>query len=159
MTVWTERAFDTATEISRQVLTLSAAIVALSFTFLTDVISESSTVFYLFVVSWLFFGLSIVFSFFTLMSLTGSLAEIEKNSRIQKEGDDNQPESVEKTVGDEVVSDLHSEGNQATPDIYRKGTRWCAGLQFASFLIALILTGVAMALGVYPEVQSSVVMR
>jgi hypothetical protein len=71
-TDWTERSFDAATDIAKQVLTLSTAVVTLSITFLTDVASHKShgaTV--VLGISWVVFLFSIGFGMLTLMAIAG----------------------------------------------------------------------------------------
>lgn len=72
MTDWSERAFDLVVEITKQVLTLSTGVVALSVTFLTDVASDASGAARLVLgSSWVVFIVAVVLGMMTLMAAAG----------------------------------------------------------------------------------------
>lgn len=69
-----EKAFDFAQESTKQLITLSTAVIALTITFLTDVVKDApaGSAPYL-QAAWIFYLVSIVFGVFTLLALTGTL--------------------------------------------------------------------------------------
>ena len=72
MSRWAERAFDTVTEITKQVLALAAGIIALTITFFKDFApnaARASRV--LIAVGWLFYVVSILAGCMTLMASAG----------------------------------------------------------------------------------------
>jgi len=72
MADWSERAFDLVTEITKQVLTLAAAIIALTITFVKDFAPHPSYhIKVLLGVSWCVYFISIVAGFMTLMASAG----------------------------------------------------------------------------------------
>ena len=73
MSDWGQRAFDTVTEITKQVLTLATAIIALTITFVKDFATHASagakdTLAW----GWGFYVLSILFGLLTLMASAGN---------------------------------------------------------------------------------------
>lgn len=70
-----EKAFDFAQETTKQVITLSTGIIALSVTLLKDVFAESASAFQgaLLVAAWVAYLISIIAGIATLQSLTGNL--------------------------------------------------------------------------------------
>lgn len=78
----TEKAFDFAQETTKQVITLSTGIVALSVTFLKDVFGGSQTEFQvgLLITAWIAYLISIAAGIATLLSLTGSLGSSKEDS-------------------------------------------------------------------------------
>lgn len=72
MTNWAERAFDVVVDITKQVLTLSTGVVALSVTFLTDVASDASAAArFVLASSWISFILAVALGIMTLMAAAG----------------------------------------------------------------------------------------
>ena len=78
-----KKAFDFASDTTKQLITLSSGIIAITVTFQKDVFrdvpSEAKILLY---ISWCLYLLSIVFGIGTMMALTGTL---EKNSPNDKE--------------------------------------------------------------------------
>lgn len=69
---WSERAFDVIVDITKQVLTLSTGVVALSITFLTEVASNASNPSkVVLATSWIAFIIAILFGMLTLMAAAG----------------------------------------------------------------------------------------
>jgi len=70
----TKKAFDFASETTKQLLTLSTGIIALTITFSKDFVHQLPAMAVSFLVwAWLAYLLSIVFGIWTLMALTGTL--------------------------------------------------------------------------------------
>ncbi|HEY9007886.1 MAG TPA: hypothetical protein VIM75_17220 [Ohtaekwangia sp.] len=75
-----KKAFDFAADLTKQLITLSTAIITLTVTFSKDIIGKiDSSNRYLLLLSWVFFIISILLGLLTLMALTGNLDPIEKN--------------------------------------------------------------------------------
>lgn len=76
------KAFDFAQDATRQLITLSTAVIALTVTFLTDVVkaasSGSARVLQL---AWICYFISIVFGVFTLLGLAGNLERPGKTGK------------------------------------------------------------------------------
>ena len=71
-----EKAFDFALDLTKQLITVATAVIALTISLLTDVAkdaSASTAVWLQF--AWVLYFLSIACGIFTLMALTGSLAD------------------------------------------------------------------------------------
>ncbi len=82
-----KKAFDFAADLTKQLITLSTAIITLTVTFSKDIIGKiDSSNRYLLLLSWIFFIISILLGLLTLMALTGNLDPIEKN---EKQDDEN----------------------------------------------------------------------
>lgn len=74
----TSKAFDFASELVKQLLTLSTGIIALTITFLKDVIEKAPTnLKWCIALAWIFYFISIAFGLLTMMALTGSLAPVK----------------------------------------------------------------------------------
>ena len=72
MAEWTERAFDGVSEITKQVLTLATAIVALTITFVKDFApNPSANAKTVLAISWVLYLVSILAGFLTLMASAG----------------------------------------------------------------------------------------
>jgi hypothetical protein len=71
----TESAFSFAQEVTKQLITLSTAIIALTITFQKDVTSEApKSAHALLEIAWVLYIVSLAFGILTLMSLTSNLA-------------------------------------------------------------------------------------
>jgi hypothetical protein len=69
-----QKAFDFAQESTKQLITLSTAVITLTITFLTDVVKEAPAGSAAWLqAAWIFYLVSIVFGVFALLALTGSL--------------------------------------------------------------------------------------
>jgi hypothetical protein len=73
-----EKAFDFAADATKQLITLSTAVIAVTITFLTDVAKDApaGTAVWL-QVGWILYLLSIAFGILTLLALTGTLADLD----------------------------------------------------------------------------------
>lgn len=113
MTTWSERAFDTVVDITKQVLTLSTGVVALSVTFLTEVAGDAGpSARNVLAFSWVAFTLAVVLGLLTLMAAAG------------------------------VQRDAGAEGADA-PSIDATNLRLLGGGQLITFGLGLILTLIA----------------
>lgn len=76
-----EKAFDFAAESTKQLITLSTAIIALTVTFSKDVVGsiDNNTKFWL-ALTWIAFILSVVFGIWTMLALTGTLDPMTRTS-------------------------------------------------------------------------------
>jgi hypothetical protein len=108
-----EKAFDFAQETTKQLITLATGVIALTLTFLTDVVktAPTSTVLWLHI-AWVGYLTSIVFGVLTLLNLSGNL---------ERPGSD-------------------ENGQPLAPSIYRGSIRACSGLQVLTFLAAIGVT-------------------
>jgi hypothetical protein len=73
---WGPKSFDFAQDLTKQLMTLDTALIALTITFVKDFAStapDGARV--VLAVSWLFYLLSLVFGIFGLMALTGVIAQ------------------------------------------------------------------------------------
>jgi uncharacterized membrane protein (DUF485 family) len=118
-----KKAFDFAVDLTKQLITLSTAIIALTVTFSKDIIGgvDNSNRWLLFL-SWLVFIISILMGILTLMALTGNLDPIPKKQPKNKDG--SQPEPIK------PLPILITSTNVTST----------AKLQVCTFMIALILT-------------------
>lgn len=122
-----QKAFDFAADYSKQLITLSTAVITFMVTFLGDVFSnDSDTQKVLLVLAWLFFILSIGFGIWRLMALTGNLDPIQPNSGTK----------------------------DPTPTITSLNVRIPAILQILLFLAAIILTGIFGCNRIYSNINS-----
>ncbi|MEL7980179.1 hypothetical protein E0L35_05905 [Halomonas sp. ATBC28] len=70
----TQKAFDFAADLVKQLITLSTAIIALTVTFAKDIFAENGDCFSGWLVAaWITYFLSIIFGVWALMALTGTL--------------------------------------------------------------------------------------
>lgn len=144
MTAWIERSFDAATDLSRQVLTLSTAAVALSITFLTDVAkSKTPAAMGWLGWSWAALLLAVIFSFLTLMALAGVQANAEDPEKVAK-AKIKAEKRAKKKIG-KRESEAVAEG--VNPSIYADNVKWLGILQFIFFVGGLVLTAIAMWVG------------
>jgi hypothetical protein len=71
-------AFEFASDLSKQLITLSTGIIALTITFAKDILGPAKKpANFLLLISWICYLLSIVFGIWCLMALTGTLAPID----------------------------------------------------------------------------------
>jgi hypothetical protein len=69
-----EKAFEFAQEATKQLITLATGVIALTITFLTDVVKTAPAGSAVFLqTAWVFYFVSIVFGIFSLLALTGNL--------------------------------------------------------------------------------------
>lgn len=72
------KSFDFAADVAKQLITLATAIITVMITFSKDILGTNSHYIAWLLSSWILFLLSIVFGIFTLMALTGVLAQSQK---------------------------------------------------------------------------------
>jgi hypothetical protein len=68
-----EKAFDFAQEVTKQLITLSTGIIAVTITFLVDVVDEGGGRVGALELAWVFYLVSVAFGIFALMSMSGNL--------------------------------------------------------------------------------------
>jgi len=117
-----KKAFDFAAETTKQLITLSTVIIALTITFSKDIIGGADNearvcIFW----AWGLFIASVFFGILTLMALTGTLQQRKKNKT---------EEESENNLKEKEIS------------IYRFNIRLPSILQIFLFLAALILTAI-----------------
>ncbi|WP_026838321.1 hypothetical protein [Gillisia sp. JM1] len=112
-----KKAFDFAADATKQLITLSTAIIALTITFSKDIIGaanigNSSSIF----TAWILLIVSVIFGILTLLALTGNLQPMKKN-------------------------DAEVENNNVRPvDINNNNIRLFSGIQILTFIAALFFT-------------------
>ena len=113
-----EKAFDFASETTKQLITLATAIITLTVTFSKDVIGSINQELRIYLaVTWGIFILSIILGILTMMSLTGTLDPM-KNDENEK---DNQEKPMDMSINGQNVKNFSK-------------------YQILTFLIGLILT-------------------
>lgn len=119
-----KKAFDYAVDLTKQLITLSTAIITLTVTFSKDIIGviDNSNK-YLLLFSWIVFIISILLGVLTLMALTGNLDPIPQKQ--PKNEDGSQPEPIKPNP---ILT------------ITTKNVTSTAKWQVWTFLIALVLT-------------------
>jgi hypothetical protein len=70
-----EKAFEFAQEVTKQLLSLSTGVIALTVTFLTDVAGNATANRSLLLAAWILFLVSIAFGILALMAMAGSLSK------------------------------------------------------------------------------------
>lgn len=118
------KAFDFASDTTKQLINISTAIIALMVTFSKDIIGETKNIHTgLLIWTWAIFIVSIIFGVLTLMALTGTL----------------QPKAtVNPPQGQQTPSSTTS---QVDLNINNKNIRLFSFIQVLTFLVAIILTG------------------
>ncbi|MEP9385197.1 hypothetical protein [Nocardioides sp. KR10-350] len=129
MADWSERTFDLVSEITKQVITLSTGVMALTLTFWKDFAGHTSGVArVVLAVSWLLYILSILFGFLTLMASAG--VQDRKGKAL--------------AVAEASRSDNEKAAGAAS--IYSDNLRVFGAIQLAFFLVAIVLTVIAGAI-------------
>lgn len=91
----TEKAFDFASDATKQLITLSTGVLALTITFAKDILSNvSGMTSVLLVVGWVLYLLSIACGIWTLLALTGNLAPMGSSSEPGNEDPQSQRASI-----------------------------------------------------------------
>lgn len=117
-----KKAFDFASDLTKQLITLSTGIVTLSVTFSKDIIGEvDDSKSYILFTSWIAFILSLLFGVLTLMALTGNLDP--------KEVEQKQPDGSMKMVKPQPITTITSRNVTST-----------SVLQLLFFFIAIVST-------------------
>ncbi len=117
-----KKAFDFAADLTKQLITLSTAIITLSVTFSKDIVGGiNDSLVYLLIGTWAIYIVSIFLGLSTLGALTGNLDPTPKKTK----GDDGKD-------GETVVSPILT----ITSDNVTSTSKW----QIYTFILALILT-------------------
>lgn len=139
-----KKAFDFASDTTKQLITIATAIITLTVTFSKDIIGGiDDAPKTLLVVTWAFYIVSIFFGVLTLMTLTGTLQPLAKWKAYKTHQQNQQPNPHQ------------GQGNQGTPvpsvqtpdddcteiNINNSNIRLLSGLQALTFIIAIVLTG------------------
>ena len=135
-----QKAFDFASDSTKQLITLSTAILALTITFNKDVLqSVSSSSINTLISAWIVYLVSIFFGVLTLLALTGTL-DPRKDKNQQESVDTANVEAKKpaegsngKTVVKEPTTD---QSNTSGPTIQGTNIRILSGLQILTFLVA-----------------------
>lgn len=126
MAAWAERAFDAAADLTKQIITLSTGVIALSFTFLTDLASTDSVDSRGYMIcSWSLLIASIVAGLVALMAGVGH------------QGRTATPSAAEAA---------------SSPSIYAKNMTLPAMAQIVLFVLGLVLTAVAVSSASAPPI-------
>jgi hypothetical protein len=126
-----QKAFDFASETTKQLITLSTAIITLTITFSKDIVggvSDSSKTYIVW--SWGLFIASVFFGIWTLMALAGSLQPMKKKDEQKTD------ENIQITQGDESKKGVDIDEFS----INGFNIRLPSVLQILTFVAALILT-------------------
>jgi hypothetical protein len=123
MEEYQKKAFDFAADLTKQLITLSTAIITLTVTFSKDIVGNApARDHWWLLISWVAFIISILFGILTLMGLTGNL-----DPTASKQKKDNGTFAV---VKQEPILTVTS-----------SNVTWTAKIQIITFLIALVCTG------------------
>lgn len=138
-----KKAFDFASETTKQLITIATAIITLTVTFSKEIIGGAENApRSILVWTWAVFILSIIFGICTLMTLTGTLQPLAKWSTYKKNKQNQQKDLSEDS---ELPASSQS---TSTPDddcteinINVGNIRLFSILQAGTFIVAIILTG------------------
>jgi len=124
-----QKAFDFAADTTKQLITLSTAIIALTITFSKDIvgaanISNSSSIFW----AWGLFITSVILGIWTLMALTGTLQPMKKKKKTDQDTEEQAEQYAE------------AENKEEPININGFNVKFPAGLQILTFVTALIFT-------------------
>jgi hypothetical protein len=122
---WSERSFDLVSDITKQVIALSAGIITFSVTFAHDFANHAGRAHILLAVSWAAYAVSVGFGCLTLMASAGVQSA--------KAGALAVPEAQRTTA----------QAAEAAATVFAPNIRWMGMLQLATFLVAIVLTAVA----------------
>lgn len=129
-----KKSFDFAADITKQLITLSTAIITLTVTFSKDIVGVGDTLPKILLVwTWGIFILSIFFGILTLMALTGTLQPLSKEKKeIKDENSNDASEKAQEIVVDDFSDITINKGN----------TRRFSTIQILLFVGALIMTAI-----------------
>jgi hypothetical protein len=117
-----KKAFDFYADFTKQLITLSTAIIALSVTFIKDIVGKDNlSCVFLLALIWLLYIVSIIFGIMTLQALTGNL--------------DPMPKKKQGKIDNDLVN-----SNQPILTINSDNVLSSSKLQIYTFIIGLILT-------------------
>jgi hypothetical protein len=128
-----KKAFDFAAETTKQLITISTAIITLTVAFSRDILggAENSPK-TLLVSTWTIFILSIICGVLTLMALTGTLQPILKKNGNKNYNDSSDPEVKKEEIGNNTIDKIN---------INNGNIRLFSGGQAFFFITAIIMTG------------------
>jgi hypothetical protein len=127
-----KKAFDFAADVTKQLITLSTAIITLTITFSRDLINFSTSSSKCFLLwAWILFIAAVFFGIWTLMALTGTLQPMKKDKSKDEESDQKSKNDLTKQPVEVIETDYCiNRGNIRLPSI----------LQILCFIVALIFT-------------------
>jgi hypothetical protein len=126
-----KKAFDFAADTTKQLITISTAIITLTVTFSKDILGGAENITKpLLIWTWVAFICSIIFGVVTLMTLTGTLQPMNKckNSKQSKT--------------EEIPNENIDEDECKNININNGNIRMCSILQAIFFILAIIMTGI-----------------
>jgi hypothetical protein len=130
-----KKAFDFAADVTKQLITLSTAIITITITFSKDIINfaDNSAKNYL-LLAWILFIATVFFGIWTLMALTGTLQPMKKDS--------NQIQSQDNTEANTNVTPTAPQNNSVDSNcsINTGNIRIPSILQILCFIMALSFT-------------------
>ena len=128
-----KKAFDFASDVTKQLITLSTAIITITITFSKDIVdfSDTSAKNYL-LWAWVLYIFTVIWGILTLMALTGSLQPMKRQSK--KSGADKTNNSKD-SDSKEDAQVIEQECSINSPNI-----RTFSILQIVCFIVALSLT-------------------
>jgi hypothetical protein len=130
-----KKAFDFAAEVTKQLITLSTAIITITITFSKDIINfaDNSAKNYL-LLAWILFIATVFFGIWTLMALTGTLQPIKKDSN------QNQPQSNSEADTNATPTVPQDNTVDSNCSINTGNIRIPSMLQIICFIVALSFT-------------------
>lgn len=126
-----KKSFDFAADTTKQLITLSTAIITLTVTFSKDIIGISgNSPKYLLAWTWGIFIASVCFGILTLMALTGTLQPMPKKEK-KKSDVTSENLQAESAIDEKAIQDI---------SINKGNIKFLSKLQIFTFVIALIMT-------------------
>lgn len=136
----TEKSFDFAASVSKQLISLSTAVIAIMLTFGKNLLGDHIGTDYncWLIAAWILFLVSTVFGILTLMALAGSLAKFQEptNNPAQPRTDGQQPN------GEGHADGVDNNANPNLSSIYGKNVTIPSTIQIFTFILALIFAGI-----------------
>jgi len=131
-----KKAFDFASESTKQLITLSTAILTLTITFSNDVFqSVDAWTKELLTYAWIIYLLSILFGILTLLALTGTLDPIKRKRRFRKRDRADDQGDLNAAVGQSPL-ESRDKGAPVLPSIQGLNVRLLSAGQIILFLVA-----------------------
>lgn len=131
-----KKAFDFAAETTKQLITISTAIITLTVTFSKDIIgNEEHAPKALLILTWLVFILSIISGVVTLMALTGTLQPMKKRQNSNSSNSNS-------TASPTTAPIPFQKDDSSKININNGNIRLFSIFQVAFFLSAIIMTGI-----------------
>ncbi len=139
-----KKAFDFASETTKQLITISTAIITITVTFSKEIIGGADTsTKILLMVAWGLFLFSIIFGVFTLMALTGTLQPLSEWNKQNKQTNKKEKNHKDKQKSVEPAEVQKPEINNdecCEININKGNIRLFSILQAISFLFAIFIT-------------------